>query len=390
VRVIARGTLLALIFLALTLLQSTGQAQALQKTVRVKLTTLNFPLQISGGGISIRGIKKTDIKNISIPRVDESFRVDNHKVGGKNIWFINKGDSFPLKRLSEKYIEIDSSSSQVEISGYKVSTPVLITQAGEIIAAMPLNNYLEGVLAGEMPASWPIEALKAQAVAARSYTLFQINQRKNNIFQLEGSVLDQVYSSSISPDQLSVIKQALAETEGMVLTHQNKIIKAYYHSDCGGRTEDPERIWGGARSNINSVEDRYCAFNPHSQWIFEISLEEMRKKIESPIKSIRIVNTTPSGRAALIAFNVSDDKNILISGNELRKILGFQKLRSTLFSVRLDRDRITFAGRGFGHGSGLCQYGARYMAQKGAKVQEILKHYYPTARLLEVSHVANL
>jgi stage II sporulation protein D len=374
---------------ALALALSLAGAPSHAESVRVKLTTLNFPLTISGNGISIRGIRNSDIQSVAIPKTSE-LKIETHKVVGKNLWLVHKGET--LNRLSQKYLEITSSDDQIKISGYKVSTPVLITNHGDIIASMPLNTYLEGVLAGEMPTNWPIEALKSQAVAARSYTLYQINQRKNNIFQLEGSILDQVYANTENSDQRTIIRQALAETDGIVLMDHGRVMKAYYHSDCGGKTEDPEKVWGGTKTKglPTVVTDAHCAFNPGSKWTFDISLDEMRKKIESPFKDVRIVTKTASGRAALIAFNEADDKNVLISGNELRKILGYNKLKSTLFSVSIQDDTVTFTGRGFGHGSGLCQWGARYMAQKGASVREILKHYYPNANITEVSHVADL
>jgi stage II sporulation protein D len=361
--------------------------------VRVKLVQLNFPLEMNGQGVSIRGLKQSGIKNVAIPR-DEKFQVDLKVIKGENVWFVRKDQV--LTRLSEKYLQVNSTDTKIFVGGYEIPTPFIVGTEGEIVSAIPLETYLEGVIAGEMPTSWPMEALKSQVIAARSYTLYQMNVRKNQLYHLEASILDQVYVSVGNDAQKMRVRQAVSETEGMILSNGKGVLKAYYHADCGGQTEDPAYVWGGKppKKNLQSVVDESCAYAPQNKWSVEISLEEVRQKLESlrpgmgDILGARIISRTPTGRAMLVAFDDDSRKPIIISGNDLRRILGYTKIKSTLFNIDEKEDALVFSGRGSGHGSGLCQDGARYLAEKGSTARDILKHYYPSAQLTAV-HVAD-
>jgi stage II sporulation protein D len=356
--------------------------------VRVKLAKLSFPLYIEGSGVSIKGASRPAIEQASIPQA-KKIRVDFKKIGGRPLWIVTQGDK--ISRLNNLFLEIRSESTKVRISGFEVPAPALLSVKGQnnsvdVVSAIKFDEYLEGVMSGEMPAGWPMEALKAQAVAARSYTLSQMHARQREIYQLEGSILDQAFSISTTDTQREKIRRAIAATENMVLFKGNEILKAYYHSDCGGQTEDPEHIWGeGDRKKFaQGVKDPNCAFNPNSKWNLEVTFEELKAfsdfKALKNIKDVKVVSRTPSQRADLIAFNDGDNE-VVVTGNDLRKILGYGKLKSTLFSMVKKEKSLVFIGRGFGHGSGLCQFGAKYLAEQGASVREILKHYYPTARL---------
>jgi stage II sporulation protein D len=362
--------------------------------VRVKFLSLNFPISIEGQGISIKGVSSPHIKNISIP-TQSKFEIDQKQIGRHKIWFVRKDQN--TDRLTRKYIEITSTDSKIKISGFDVPTPVLVAPSGDIISALPIDSYLEGVLAGEMPLNWPMEALKAQVVAARTYTLFQMDQRDRELYHVQAGILDQAYSSAITPAQRARVKSAIDLTHHMVMTRYGEIIKAYYHADCGGQTEDPDYVWGRSkkRHNLQSVTDPQCALNPQSKWDLEIPLAEILEKLDSRssgalknIKSVRVVSRTPSGRVAVLAFSGSNNKQVLISGNDLRGLVGYMKLKSTSFEVEIVNGAVNFTGRGFGHGSGLCQNGAKFLAEKGALVKDILKHYYPAVSFSEV-HVAD-
>jgi stage II sporulation protein D len=260
-----------------------------------------------------------------------------------------------------------------------------------------VNTYLQGVLAGEMPTSWPIEALKAQAVSARTYTLFEMNERRREPYQVEAGILDQAFSEPANETQRLKVKQAIDETKDLVLTQKGRVIKAYYHSDCGGQTEDPHFVWGTKvdKRHPQSVADDQCALNPQSKWAVEMTLDEVREKLLSlhsdlgDIDDVRVASRTPSGRADLIALSENGEQQALVSGNEFRRAIGFMKIRSTLFNIQVNEKSVIFSGRGFGHGSGLCQWGSKFLAEKGMGVKEILKHYYPTASLSSEVHVAD-
>src|SRR5262249_13701661 len=140
---------------------------------------------------------------------------------------------------------------------------------------------------------------------------------------------------------------------------------------------------------LKPIIDSHCAFSASGKWTFQTTLAEIKDKIaglkdSKVLQTVEVVSRTPSQRAALLAFN-DGDKNVFVSGNDLRRQLGYNRLKRTLFSVIQTGEDVTFFGRGFGHGSGLCQWGARFMAQKGSKFRDILAHYYPTAKLREVT-----
>lgn len=363
--------------------------------VRVRLLHLSLPLIIDGTSLQVTDLDKTGIQNVSIPRGGEFLSIDRRIVDGHKIWILKKNDK--IARSSKPFIEIQSIAPKIRVSGYELPAPIILTGRAsattvDVVAALKLDDYLEGVLAGEMPASWPLEALKAQAVAARTYTLFQMQGRERDPYQLEGSVLDQVYSLDLPSAEKEKIHRAVQETENVVLNRGGKLFKAFYHSDCGGQTEDPSLVWGDGEINrkIAPIIDSECAFNPSGRWRYQISLEDLKTKLDSAgekwlgrIRAVRIASRTPSQRAALLAFN-DGQTDLLVTGNKLREILGYKKLRSTLFTVAQKDGGVVFSGRGFGHGSGLCQWGARSMALKGIGVTEILKHYYPTAKLTQV------
>jgi stage II sporulation protein D len=368
---------------------SASVAQKIPGEVRVKMMALSFPLKIQGADIVIRGLKRpSDISNVAIPR-SAQIEINFRKIAGQKIWFVKKSDE-DIRRISRNYLEIQSSDPEITISGYRVPTPVLISPRGDIISSIKFEDYLLGVIAGEMPIGWPLEALKAQAVAARSYTLYQIKVRQNAPYQLAGSVLDQAYSTDENPIQRDKIREALKETENLVLESHGRVVKAYYHSDCGGQTEDPSQVWKGEPSfGAQSVIDAQCGLSNHGKWSYEISLDDLNQKLEKSqkldsLQQIKVMTRSPTGRATLIALNGSGE-DLFISGNDLRQIVGFGKLKSTLFTLTQNKDKVIFSGKGFGHGSGLCQWGAQFMAKKGSLANEILHHYYPGAQISAIS-----
>ncbi|MDO8643468.1 MAG: SpoIID/LytB domain-containing protein, partial [bacterium] len=141
------------------------------------------------------------------------------------------------------------------------------------VVTLPLEEYIQGVLQGEIPTDWPLEALKAQAVTARTYTLYRISHPANEEYDLETTVEDQVYKKSdeIPPS----VQKAVQETAGEVLKKRGEIIPAFYHSCCGGITEDPAIIWGGP--SLKSVRDPNCLSCPNRSWEVEIGKERLRE-----------------------------------------------------------------------------------------------------------------
>lgn len=240
------------------------------------------------------------------------------------------------------------------------------------INIIDLEDYLLSVLPSEMPSSWPLEALKAQAVAARSYAIANIGKHSKDGYDLRATIDDQVYMGVSSENPNS--NRAVAETEGLILKHQGKPVSAFFHSTSGGSTEVAEHVWGRPVPYLRMVPD-YDDMSPHFAWNKKVKVDELAHAVGGDLGQLTtfsIVSRTPSNRvkeAVLAGSNGS--KNI--SGETLRKIF---KLPSTNFNIVCKDNTLEFLGRGNGHGLGLSQWGARALAEHGYNAAQILTYYY--------------
>ena len=266
-----------------------------------------------------------------------------------------------------------------------------------VIARLDLDSYLQGVLPAEMPVSWPLEALKAQAVSARSFVLRQAFERRKKDFDVDSTVFDQVYKfveeTHTHPEWKEKLRLAVTETRGEVLVDGKKhILKAYYSADCGCQSEDPKFVWGKSEA-LASVKDPTCASRRPTRWSFNLNRAEVRSKLlvalnlppEATLLALNIGGRTPSGRVAKVIAAVEVDgksNRLAINSQEFRRIFGFEKIQSTDFKIVWNADELNITGTGNGHGVGLCQTGAKTFAEGGTSYREILKTYYPQATLL--------
>ncbi len=244
------------------------------------------------------------------------------------------------------------------------------------IEAVPLERYVASVLAGEVHAAWPLEALKAQAVASRTFALRRMSERKGQDYHLQSSIMDQVYKKTTS----DVFINAVRESAGQVLTVGGGYAETSFHSTCGGKTTDAKSVWGRSYPHLRGGTCGYCEKSPVYNWSIEIPLSEMHAKFGWNITGFKILSRTKDGRANSI--ELSGEKLQKISGHELRMAISPMKMKSTLISnIKVDGGSVKIQGRGFGHGVGLCQYGASGMAKVGKDYKEILRHYYPGTAL---------
>ena len=285
---------------------------------------------------------------------------------------------------------------------YRGSMEVVSNKNGKltVVNIIDLENYLRGVIPpeiGKLKESG-IEALKAQAVAARTYTVSNLGRRKDLGFDLYGTVADQVYHGYAA--EWSVADRAIAETRGMIATYGGKPIAAYYSSTCAGETESIEDAWGGgAVPYLRGVRDQdrgsgdFCRHSPVYTWRVEWkknTLENIlatrlpgldpRKTGEFSLRDISIKQRSPSGRVRLLEIK-SNHGTTTLRGDKIRSALrrpvrGQPLLRSTKFNLVFRQNTIVAEGGGYGHGIGMCQMGAIGMAGQGYKYDRILKHYY--------------
>jgi stage II sporulation protein D len=261
----------------------------------------------------------------------------------------------------------------------------------ERLLSMTLEEYVQGVVAAEMPASFDLEALKVQAVAARTYAYRRII-RDERIPEHPEAHLSSDYQSGqawISWDTFlernggsrgltlqRKIRKAVKQTEGVVAFYDDEPILAVYHSTSGGRTENSEHYWSEALPYLRSVEDPFSSDSPMHYSTATIQLSNLAKVLEvDNVKNFKVVERYPSGRVKTVEVGEK-----WFSGREIRQRLS---LRSTWFTAEILGNEMVFSVWGYGHGVGMSQYGAQGMAKKGYGYAEILQYYYQGIELKE-------
>lgn len=256
------------------------------------------------------------------------------------------------------------------------------------VEEISVEQYLLGVLAAEMSKDWPLATLRAQAVAARSYTLGKLSEGSSQslLWDVVANVQDQAYQPNYIPPP--AIASAVQSTSGEVLMRNDKVVKAFYHSCCGGRTATAQSVWGQQEdAGFVSVTDPFCARTPNRIWQLFLLRSELINKLEAAgyitpiIKTLKLTLGSSSDERVHTVIIETEGEPLSISANEFRRIIGFDKLRSAWFTVRPARGGWKIDGRGFGHGAGMCQWGAKGMGERRKSYQEILKFYYPGTNL---------
>ena len=261
----------------------------------------------------------------------------------------------------------------------------VLTDAGAI--SMRLDAYLTGVVAAEMPASFELEALKAQATAARTFTLKQIKSGKHDGAICADSACCQAYLDETArkerfgaeAEQLQQkIQAAVEQTDGMVITYDDTLIDAVYFSCSGGQTEDAAAVWGNTRPYLVSVQSPGEEAAPHDTDLTTVALDTFCQTLQKAAPDIDLSGNpvgwfgsqteTPGGGVATMQIGGQS-----FTGTQLRQLFS---LRSTMFTVAVTADAIEFQTHGYGHRVGMSQYGANAMAEGGADFQASLTHYY--------------
>ncbi|MEW6162359.1 MAG: SpoIID/LytB domain-containing protein [Nitrospirota bacterium] len=242
-----------------------------------------------------------------------------------------------------------------------------------LINELPMEDYVKGVVMAEVGSNWETEALKAQAVISRTYAAYQKEINGGSLYHITSSVFHQVYKGNNSDTKVA---HAVAETSSEILTFNGSPIEALYHSTSGGKTEDPEDVFGKSYPYLRSVESN-CEISPYWIWERRIKLTEIEKALNlSEIKEISIKSYTSTKRVKELTI-VNDSGIATIKATDLRKALGWSRLPSTNFTIKQDGDSMIFKGKGYGHGVGLCQWSALQMAREGKNYKEILSFFYP-------------
>jgi stage II sporulation protein D len=256
-----------------------------------------------------------------------------------------------------------------------------------VVNHIPLENYLCGVLPREMAPSWPPEALKAQAVAARTYALYHMLLRRTDAYDVLSTTSSQVYGGS-EKDYPSV-RSAVEATRGLVLAEGGRLALTLFHANSGGMTESCENIWGGRLSYLSSVEDPFSKNRPGDAWEKTLTAEEITAGCvqfgiaAGAVQELAPVERSASGRIQKLKV-VTDSQTFFLSGNSFRLIAGPGKIKGAHFEVQKKKGRFVFNGHGYGHGAGMSQWGANAMAKKGFDYRAILGLYYPGGQIVRI------
>ncbi|HEX4047107.1 MAG TPA: SpoIID/LytB domain-containing protein [Elusimicrobiota bacterium] len=262
-------------------------------------------------------------------------------------------------------------------------------QTVTIVEVTPLEDYLQGVLPFEMDPDWPIEALKAQAVVARSFAYANMGKFKKDGFDLTADTRSQMYRGITEVN--ANVRRAVGETRGEVLGWHGQLLRVYYHACCGGRTENAAEAWGGdpaaTPEPLRGVKDPWCSASPlmhwkaYFAWQDVVAAIEERRRLPGPLRSLKIGRRDLAGYVRDFIAR-SGGKKVDVKASDLRAALGAGDLKSTRVTrIEARKKGLEFFGSGSGHGVGLCQWGARIQAEKGRTYEQILRFYFPGADL---------
>lgn len=307
-----------------------------------------------------------------------------------------------LTKKFDKVKEVVANEEKQEEAEYvykSYGTIKLLHKTTGQIEELPIDEYLLGVVSAEMPASYEQEALKAQAVVARTYTVYKIknNAKHDGADICDDSTCCQAWISkedrlakweeNLRQEYWNKIEQAVYETKGKVITYNGEVIDAFFHSNSGGKTENVSTVWGGADlPYLQSVET--AGESEYNQYASEVSFT--KQEFENKMKQnhadfqinydepecIKVLEYTQGNRVKTIKIG-----NLNLSGVEVRTILG---LRSANFEVALNQDNINFSVKGYGHGVGMSQTGANTLAKEGKTYDEIIKHFYSGVEINDI------
>lgn len=265
-------------------------------------------------------------------------------------------------------------------------------QSCDLIYQPLMEDYISSLLAKEMHGQWPLEALKAQAIAARTYALDKLNRNKDETFTLENSEKHQVNGTFF--DETISTRKAAVKTKGLVLTSpKGKLVPAFFHSKCGGKTLRPEQVWTNSINGYAQVDCPYCHPHGKKDWMRSFTKNRLLEIIEKVVgQKLNIASLdlklVPDNFAKDDFRFYLDGDQIIIPKSKFRKVLGREILPSNNFRISQVKyngaKSFVLRGKGNGHGVGLCQFGAFEMARQGMTYRQIISHYYPNLKIKKI------
>ncbi len=374
-----RAYIIVLLTLVMTAVSWPGwnriDAAVVEETIRIAIVKSASEVTVAGDGLLVTN-EKGDALVVSLPVTVTSAK------GG----LLVEGKRYQRLHFSAPVAVL------VNNKPYRGRAELSVADKGILVVnQLPLEEYLVGLINCEISSAWPIDAVKAQAIIARTYAVNRKMARSGLPYHLESSVMDQVYEGSLIEDSRS--RRAVLDTTGQVLTFSGAVIQAFYHSSCGGRTEASENVWGASLPYLKGVECQYCLTSPTGTvWEYKLSLPEIEERLRAGghkiagLYDLKAGSSNSRGRLKQVILLATKGGGA-ISGDQFRKAVGYGAIKSTRFTVKNSNDELSFSGSGNGHGVGLCQWGAKQRALDGFAFGEILSYYYPGTELKKLSDI---
>ncbi|MDR1400957.1 MAG: SpoIID/LytB domain-containing protein [Endomicrobium sp.] len=338
--------------------------------------------------------------------------------GSSKDFFVSDASNRKLK-LTKGEVKISSSEKDVCLGKHILSPPLRIEALDGVIFAdskpyrgylivkktrnkmnvinvLSVEDYLKGVLPKEVGSGWDMEALKTQAVISRTYSIANSNKHSDadQSFYICSTTHCQVYGGmKVEADSCN---KAILKTQCEVLVYDGKLAQTVFHANCGGHTEDPKYIWNWKNTPpyLKGIECSYCHYNsPYAKWESNIDEILIRKRLLNnnignigKIKNIKVKEKTSTGTAKELEILHSNGKT-LINAYKFRLLVDAWQIKShSLNSIKTDGKKFYFKGEGWGHKVGLCQWGAKNMADKGKTYIQILSYYYPGTKVERITY----
>ena len=376
-RVIRPGRIITLTVLVVCSMAMPGRVVAAGPAVRVLIAEGRTSLTVASGG----GLTTTDASGR---------RILAQRAGRESLRLLLKGDAVVIREAKTSaplVIVWPGRLPTVDLEGQSYRGRLEIRRLNGSLAAVnvvDLEEYLQGVLKDEIPPGWPTEAARAMAVVARTYAVYQMEQNLGGFFHLRATTASQVYGGATGEDIRT--SSAVQATRGQILTVAGQPIAAFYHSCSGGTTEDALNVFGPNFDTVIGVRDDFSLSCPYVLWVQRLSIQQVEQGLQRagyPIGSLQgIENLERSRTGRILRLAIRHGRGTLtLEGKRFREALGNDVIRSTDFEVQADSAGFTFVGRGWGHGVGLSQWGAKEMADLAYQYPDILKFYYPLAQI---------
>ena len=353
---------------------------ALSSTAMVAADTIRVAIAENTRSVEIRGlnIEVSELGCAACPRTVLRTDTVRAAAGGQGVEIGSRSASgFRL-----------TSDAPIRMNGREYPATLEIVRNGEglaIVNELRLEDYVVGVLRAETSERWPAETLRAQAIVARTYAAYLRASSGTKPYHIVATTAHQVYAGHVPAS--SPIWDAVRDTAGQVLLWDGELFPAFYHSTSGGYTEDPRSVFAARNMPaLKPVRDEFSGAAPHFYWSLDLKLTDLSSILRrngsdvGTVTAIEVTERTQSLRVASLAVHGTRG-SARLRGNDFRRMVGYETIKSTLFAVALDGSVARFSGRGYGHGVGMSQWGAKGMAELGYTAEKILEYYYPGTTL---------